>query len=239
MGAPAKEKLPEEAGGESSLMRKPTRVGSAAIGGRWFNLNMVGGDAAERARKKSVAEEEQAEDDRHIRFTIGGVGQRLTKEDFIRKMQTLDTRTRGEIVDMSSASHTVKTLAKQEPEQERQQQQQRRPSTVSEVMAREDAESSKSSSRTSRRRSHSVSPRGGRGKEREDEPETAVEMQRRLAALGQGDEGETPAERRRREAALGMAAATEEDSDDDEGTERIPPARRGIRFADVPERGRM
>lgn len=86
--------------------------------------------------------------------------------------------------------------------------------------------------------------------------ETAVERSRRLAALGgQQSElegsgsrtrqsqrrdvaGETPAERRRREAALGMggAAAAEDSDSDDEGTPRVPPARRGIRFAEQPSR---
>lgn len=94
------------------------------------------------------------------------------------------------------------------------------------------------------------------------EGETAVERKRRLAALGGQSEtegsgstparrhrsdnnnnnnnstGETPAERRRREAALGVggAAAAEDSDSDDEGTPRVPPARRGIRFAEHPSR---
>jgi len=65
-----------------------------------------------------VAEEEQDEDDRHIRFTIGGVGQRMTKEDFIREMQKLDKGTRQSVVDESNASSNVKNLAKQDPKTE-------------------------------------------------------------------------------------------------------------------------
>src|SRR3569833_504733 len=45
------------------------------------------GEPSQKQRKKSVAEEEEMEDDRHIRFTIGGVGQRMTKEDFIKEMR--------------------------------------------------------------------------------------------------------------------------------------------------------
>jgi hypothetical protein len=54
------------------------------------------------------------EDDKHIRFTIGGVGQRMTKEDFIREMRKYDKGTRHEIMDHSNASNRVKTLADQE-----------------------------------------------------------------------------------------------------------------------------
>lgn len=77
-----------------------------------------------------------------------------------------------------------------------------------------------------------------------DDGETAVERKRRLAVLAtQADEeegGETPAERRRREAALGMAAEglVEESDSDDEGSERVPPAKRGIRFAEPTRHGR-
>src|SRR5690606_1927288 len=49
-----------------------------------------------------------------IRFTIGGEGRRLNKEDFCRKMQKLDARTRKVVVDKSDASPAVKRLATQE-----------------------------------------------------------------------------------------------------------------------------
>jgi sodium/hydrogen antiporter len=239
MGGLAKEKAPEAPQGE------PSEATNRGV--RWPSMGFlgVGGDPAERARKKSMVEEEQAEDDRHIRFNVDGVGQRLTKEDFIRKMQGLDAETRRQVVDESSASHVVKTLAKQDP--------QRKMSTANPFQAlkdqpprEEDRSSVKSSSEgDAGKRSESWSPtrRPGGPSAREQEPgqeeqETAVERRRRLSVLrSQGEEGETPAERRRREAALGMMA---EDDSDDEGTERVPPTRRGIRFADDPdmERGR-
>jgi sodium/hydrogen antiporter len=233
MGHLAKDKAPEGASGDPS-------GAAAAKGGRaWPGFGILaGGDPTERARKKSIAEEEQAADDRHIRFTIGGVGQRLTKEDFIKRMQGLDEDTRREVVDQSSASHVVKTLARQDPH--------RHESVVSEVGVRRDDEeagqsSSKSSSQERPRRSESLSPtrKPGESSRSHEEPETAVERRRRLAALastGEEIEGETPAERRRREAALGMTA--DDDSDEDETTERVLPARKGIRFAEAPERGR-
>lgn len=86
-----------------SASRRPTWV--EALGGR-------GGDA-QKEKKKNVAELEQ-EDDRHIRFTIDGVGQRMTKENFITEMRKLDKSTRKEVIEQSTASERVKTLAKQE-----------------------------------------------------------------------------------------------------------------------------
>lgn len=239
-------------------------------------------------RKKTMAEAEQ-EDDRHIRFTIGGVGQRMTKADFIQQMQQLDARTRREVVDQSNAPERVKTLAKEDPPPETPSIQVTAPTksvrgkTISPPQPAVEVEKEKDSSPSSGGSSNSSSTAAGKAPmpraspsgsssgeastavrrsnsddevvadEEEDDdvpshdvPETAVERRRRLAVLegmqgggnggGGGDDLETPAERRRREAALGMGAG-EEDSDDDD-TPRVPPARRGIRFADVPERGR-
>lgn len=198
----------------------------------------------EQARKKSVALEEALADDKKIRFTIGGVGQRMTKEDFIREVQKLDSRTRKEVVDQSTASQTLKTLAKQDPPIGS-----ISPLKIPQII--DDSDSTRaggSSDVTAGKRSESISPgRPGQAStarvtKADEEGETAVERKRRLAVLSsQGDEdnGETPAERRRRQAALGMGgdgAEGDEDSDD-EGGDRVPPTRRGIRFAE-PERGR-
>ncbi|CAM1510214.1 Fc.00g005490.m01.CDS01 [Cosmosporella sp. VM-42] len=185
-------------------------------------------------RKSVVQEEQQAADDKNVRFTIGGVSQRMTKEDFIREVQKLNTRTRKEVVDQSSASNTVKKLAKQDP-----------PPNIPEIA--EDSESTDQDPK----RSESISPMRLVGqssrsppkkptvKPSEEQGETAIERKRRLAVLAsQGDEEETeetPAERRRREAALGMSA--DNGADDDSDDEGDLPERRGIRFAE-PERGR-
>jgi sodium/hydrogen antiporter len=231
MGGLAKQKSPEEPAPASEPSNVMTKMTSRTI---WGGLGMRGpvDPSVQRDRKKSVAEEKEEEDDRHIRFTIDGVGQRLTKEDFIKKMQSLDDKTRHEVVDMSSASHTVKTIAKQDPV--------RRDVTSLRPPLEHDGSSMTTRSDESGVRSRSYSPIRGLGEPSRagGEPESAVERRRRLAALrSQGDEdvGETPAERRRREAALGALA---DDDSDDEGTERVPHTRKGIRFADVPERGR-
>ncbi|KAM5353961.1 hypothetical protein ACJ41O_000611 [Fusarium nematophilum] len=201
----------------------PTKAGWASFGG------VFGGAAAgERARKKSVVAETQAADDKNIRFTIGGVGQRMTKEDFIREVQKLDSRTRKEVVDQSSASQTVKKIARQD--------------LPSEEAVEPTIETPSPKRRPSRAGGEPVSPtrRAGRAgpsspsKPSEEQGETAVERKRRLAVLASQDDeetGETPAERRRREAALGMGGATHGDDSDDEGDLRVPPERRGITFA--------
>ncbi|KAL0931395.1 sodium/hydrogen antiporter nha1 [Colletotrichum truncatum] len=182
-----------------------------------------GGDSEK--PKKNAAEEEQ-NDDRHIRFTIGGVGQRMTKEDFIREVQKLDVKTRREVVDQSTASQRVKSIAKGDVPS---------PADIPTIQIGGDSVEKRSGSHSLRRGDSSSAKAPVRDSQDEDDGETAVERQRRLAVLaGQSDEdaGETPAERRRREAALGMSSNGGGDDSDDEGGERVPPARRGIRFAD-------
>lgn len=229
------------------------------------------GQRGEQARRKSVAIEQEEDDDKQIRFTIGGVGRRMTKADFIREVQKLDSGTRADVVDHSNASSALKSIARQDP-----------PTTTAAPPAvpviREQAsgsgsgsgssnngESSSSGGRVGRSpRTPSISPtrrpqapRTGRSSAKaqspadEDVAETAVERRRRLAVLAdqreeenggkaEDDTGETPAERRRRQAALGMGgpAALEDSDSDDEGTERVPPERRGIRFAEPQRSGR-
>jgi hypothetical protein len=179
---------------------------------------------AERQRKKSVLAEEQEEDDKHIRFTIGGVGRRMNKADFMKEMQHLETQTRQRVVDGSSASHAVKTLAKMDPPP--------RGSSSAQTAVKDGNVGKGSSTDTSQ---------GGRGASTTDQPPVASSSRRRVVASSstamEDDTGETPAERRRREAALGMTS--QGDDSEDEGTPRVPPsATRNIRFADTPERGR-
>lgn len=272
---PKPEKTAESSGAGSDPEVKPAmrpRTNTmtnwaAALSGR-----STGEAAAQKQGKKKIEAEAQQEDDRHIRFTIGGVGQRMTKEDFIREMQKLDSRTREKVVDQSTATERVKSLAKEDPSPVTPGTAGTQPKSVrgkaisSPQPTATPAKSSQASDESSRSTSKAATPRHRESppsSEREmspierqlsdtpshDEPETAVERRRRLAVLdglqgggdGNGaDDTETPAERRRREAALGMSGANdegEEDSDDDD-TPRVPPARKGIRFADTPERGR-
>ncbi|KAF5515830.1 Na(+)/H(+) antiporter [Colletotrichum siamense] len=213
--------------GESSAegaTKAPAKAG-------WQNMWRGGGDG-DKPKKNAV--EEQQEDDRHIRFTIGGVGQRMTKEDFIREVSKLDVKTRREVVDQSTASQRVKSIAKGDIPS---------PADIPTIKIGSDSADKQSVGRSPPRINTGLTQAPPvRESEDADGDETAVERQRRLAVLaGQGDEdaGETPAERRRREAALGMGSPTGGDDSDDEGGERVPPRTRGIRFAEsTVERGR-
>ncbi|KAK4230900.1 alkali metal cation/H+ antiporter Nha1 C terminus-domain-containing protein [Podospora fimiseda] len=220
---------------------------------RWasaFNRSYAG-----EAKKKEAEEEE--EEDKQIRFTIGGVGRRMTKEDFIEEMKKLDQKTRREVVNKSSASDAIKSLANQDTQKSAMSP--ALPSAVSRKdyavqnetgpTARQGASTSESSKQSPS--SRPASAEGGSSLTRQpshDVPENEVERRRRLEVLKGVDDannqdeeaGETAAERRRREAALGMAphGASDEDSDDDDTPRVPPPAKRpAIRFAE-PDRGK-
>jgi hypothetical protein len=68
--------------------------------------------------KDETPRNDDAEDDRHIRFKIGGAGRRLTKEDFLKEIQSLDPKARCEIVAESSASPAMKALAEKDASQD-------------------------------------------------------------------------------------------------------------------------
>ncbi|KAM0321640.1 hypothetical protein ACHAQA_009996 [Verticillium albo-atrum] len=177
----------------------------------WF----FGGAGSNKAAAEQLAEDKQ------VRFTIGGAGKRMTKDDFIKEMRKLDVKTRHEVVEQSSAPPAVKTLAKQAAPT---------PATTAPAgtsratekqpqhrLVEEPAESSSEASSSSDKRREAAPL---------DEPLRPVKI---LEDGEQDGEQETPAERKRRLAALGTTAG---DDSDDEGEPRVPPAKRGIRFAD-------
>ncbi|KAI1075438.1 alkali metal cation/H+ antiporter Nha1 C terminus-domain-containing protein [Whalleya microplaca] len=224
---------PPEAG-PSKPEGKPTFSG-------WAGFNP--GGAADQRRKEAVDTGKTGqEDDRGIRFTIGGIGRRMTKDDFLQEVQKLDARTRREVVDESTASPAVKSMAREE------QPKPGSPAQVPEqpkISVTQASDSTRGKSSSPARPAPTREPTRGRSETvgsdapSSDTPETAVERRRRLAAFASvredNETAETPAERRRREAALGVDHGGAEDSDsDDDDTPRVPPARRGIRFADVP-----
>jgi hypothetical protein len=59
-------------------------------------------------------DEDDEDDDRRIRFTIGGAGRRLTKDDFLKEIQSLDPKARCEVIEQSDAPHSMKDLAKKD-----------------------------------------------------------------------------------------------------------------------------
>jgi hypothetical protein len=188
---------------------------SSALPG-WASLLGVP-DPARRQEQQKVA----ADDDRKIRFTISGADKRMTKEDFIREVRKLDAGTRSEVVDKSTAPKEIKALAKQQG-----------PLTAPIIVEQKPSSEAPSVDR----RSPPSPPQAGSSSKPDDGPtETPAERRRRLSVLAhQQDDDETPAERRRRQAALGEAATGDVDSDVEEETV----TRRGIRFAEEPERGR-
>ena len=250
----SEEKATDESQPGPSRPRAPTFSGWAGFGK---------GASAEQKKSDAVATKVAAEeDDRQIRFTIGGVGRRMTKDDFLKEMQKLDPKTRREVVELSNASAAVKTEAKQPPQGSTlnpQASSRDAPPFLPPQFTIEPASGSSSSGKSPERpadhdeleaRGRTLAAHttiaGGASSSSADAPETDAERRRRLAAFASvrdDAEGETPAERRRREAALGTRGAggengddEEEDSDDD-NTERIPPTasssrRPGIRFAE-------
>ncbi|KAM0348699.1 hypothetical protein ACHAPU_004134 [Fusarium lateritium] len=223
-----------EAGPSNSGEKAGAKPAWAKLGGV-FGGNNNTNNTNEQTRKKSVAET-QAADDKAVRFTIGGVGQRMNKEDFIREVQKLDSRTRKEVVEQSNASQAIKKVAKQDL-----------PPGIAVKAAKAAEHHAPQKDKEPAGPSASPNRRPGPSnpaKPSEQTGETAVERKRRLAVLqDQEDEaraeqtGETPAERRRREAALGVG--NDGDDSDDEGGERVPPNRRpGITFADSTRPGR-
>ncbi|KAH7361602.1 Na+/H+ antiporter [Plectosphaerella cucumerina] len=148
-------------------------------------------------------------DDKQVRFTIGREGRRMNKDDFLREVQNLDPKARREAIETATMPEAVK---KKE--------------------LRKAAAQAPAAAPVPEIREHRASDEV---EEREPAKPVAPVMAppAAVARLSRTEEGdnETPAERRRREAALGSSGANDDDSDD-EGGERVPPSRRGIRFAD-------
>jgi len=92
----------------SSSTAKPTRAPMTRLGSLrdWG----FGGKNTESA----PMEDNEDDDDRRIRFKIGGAGKRLTKEDFLKEIQGLDPKARCEIVEESDAPAVMKAMAKQD-----------------------------------------------------------------------------------------------------------------------------
>lgn len=210
----------ESSGGEAGetsatgAPKPPTRT--------WTNLLSTAEGKKQKAAAQQDMQAADADDDRKIRFTIGGEGQRMTKEDFIRQVQQLDAKTRREVIERANAPQRVKNVAKQED-----------PATSTAIpqIFEHQASSSDAPSAAplSTHKPHAPQPSEQTG-------ETAAERKRRLAVLAtqadEGDNEETPAERRRREAALGMG-----EGDGDSDNEEAAGTGARIRFAE-PQRGR-
>lgn len=234
---PEIEEKPEQEGSQATS----SQPGSRAKMGGWPGFGR--GGAHEQKKDAAVTPDEhdgEEEDDRRIRFTIGGIGRRMNKDDFLSEVRKLDARTRREVVDQSTATAAVKSMAKDQPPADTIRSQQVSAHPHISVTQASDSTREASQSPDQEEPARGRSPTTSVEQAPSDTPETAAERRRRLAAFAtvreDTDTGETPAERRRRAAALGVDSDAAEDSDsDDDDTPRVPPAvKRGIRFADSP-----
>lgn len=73
-----------------------------------------GGRNTESAKNDKTADQSEDDDDRRIRFTIGGAGRRLTKEDFLKEIQSLDPKARCEVIEESDAPAAMKAMAQKD-----------------------------------------------------------------------------------------------------------------------------
>lgn len=212
----------------------PIRRASAV---NWVGFGRLGN--AEKKNDGAEASQDQViDDDRGIRFTISGDGKRMTKEDFLREIQKLE-RSNREVAGVPRAPKDAAGPSRTTPGQSDSPQLGNPHINVTQA-----SDSTRDTSKSPARPTDVTRGRsGGRGAEEvasSDTPENAVERRRRLAAFAtvkDDDTNETPAERRRREAALGVTGSPSEESDsEDDGAPRVPPERRGIRFAEGPAR---
>lgn len=256
-----------EAGPSEDRPKPPGRQSTLTS---WAAFNKSGPGESSKKKNNANTEEQgrvQEEDDHKIRFTIGGEGRRMNKEDFLNEVRKMDARTKRQVLENSDAPAAIRTLANK---------QQGGPPNITISAPGSNPGSGTGTPSSSKAANKGVkiaganTPQGAsnspdrgepaRGRPTttskpvpeksseaaSDTPETAVERRRRLAALSgmraeeePRGEQETPAERRRREAALGLGSPGASDSDsEDDDTPRVPPARRGIRFADAPARGK-
>lgn len=106
---------PEPAAESSQAAAGPSAT-SASVTAVRQSLNRMGtwgfGVRGSEAANEIAAEED---DDRRIRFTIGGgAGRRLTKEDFLKEIQSLDPKARSEVIAESDAPPAMKVMAKKD-----------------------------------------------------------------------------------------------------------------------------
>ena len=228
------EQAPNESRPGPSRQRAPTFSG-------WTGFGKTG--SAEQKKAGVEGKEVDEEDDRQIRFTIGGVGRRMTKDDFLKEVQKLDPKVRREVVEQSNAPDTVKSEARKPPKAGTSSPQNSGDDDATpfpQIRVTEGEASGSSSSGKSPERpavfnepltrgrsssttkagpvGHTKTTAGGASSSDADAPETDAERRRRLAAFAsvrEDTEGETPAERRRREAALGTRSSANDEEEED------------------------
>ncbi|KAI5289471.1 hypothetical protein KEM52_000777 [Ascosphaera acerosa] len=206
----------------------PSSKVSHALGraGTWVGLrDHKAGDKSRADHRAHAGSDDDDDDDDKIRFTVnhpaiigeGGVGRRMSKQDFIRQIQRLDPKTRREILNEDETPRSVVAAfghdGRRQIPSEQADGQSAGPSTGAAAAV----------TRPQRPRSSS-SDSDSDG----DSSDAARNIHETLTSLRQGHAA-SPAEARRQRAAPTTATPTprpvmrRKDSEDD-GTERIPPA---------------
>lgn len=191
-------------------------------------------------------------DDDRIRFRIHGEERRMSKVDFIKQIQSMDPKSRADVVETADVPNAVKREARREAGDivdERQRRASRaQPGQMAQARAGGEGRGGEEAlAGVHKMTSRDDAPQGPQGLAFVDEDNQAIPFHAvsdELKNYSQSSSGETAAERRRRQAAsrpapspgqpddapmasprpLQHAASYEADSDDD-GTERKPPTR--------------
>lgn len=173
-------------------------------------------------RRRLMEQAEKADDER-LRFTITSGGRRMSKAEFIDQIRSMDPKSRVKAVEESNVPDAVKREARIDAREQAVTKRPdcQRPSVP--VVREGSAEPKHASSAVF----HPVQSHESGDLKLVDSNNEAIPFHDVSAELRRyqlrSETGETAAERRRRQA---LQQPTAEDSDDD-GTERVPPARRG------------
>ncbi|EME85938.1 uncharacterized protein MYCFIDRAFT_81904 [Pseudocercospora fijiensis CIRAD86] len=214
-------------------------------------------------KKPTASNDDDADDDERVRFTITTGGRRMSKADFISHIQGMDPKTRVQAVENSDAPETVKREARKETRDYAQIQQgygkqlrgsvpvvHEHPETGEEqegtvAIERADTNDSNKLQLISSGQEVPFHDLRRLALERqtteEDSDDDGTERVPPKASSSTShkhsrniSEGETAAERRRREGALGITREADSDSEESDSP-RQPTPRQNIRFADQPQ----
>ncbi|KAL2271486.1 hypothetical protein VTJ83DRAFT_857 [Remersonia thermophila] len=182
-------------------------------------------------RRTTVTGHNDEDEDKNLRFTIGGIGRRMTKKDFLDEMRKLDNK-----LSVSgrprAGSKPQATSASQDNGSSSVPPKAAAPSNNAAAMSGATQPTSSSSASPAVGDLLSPGPDPSKGRDAKKS-----EGSRSTSNNRDNEQAETEAERRRREAALGIGSQGEDSDDDD--TPRVPPPRKAaIRFADMSWKGK-
>ncbi|KAB5570264.1 Na+/H+ antiporter nha1 [Coniochaeta sp. 2T2.1] len=180
--------------------------------------------------EKPKKKDENEDDDRQIRFTISGVDQRMTKEDFLREMRKYDGRTRREILEHSTASEAIKRIATTDKPADDSAQSSTRGTTRTQQQKPERGAATLKPPTAQRMATTPALPTRGRDETRRSSPSSsgteaspgATGKDSNEFGASSRDAPETAVERRRRLAVLEGV----DNSDDEDGVKETPAERR-------------